>query len=44
LEILNSPRFADRSASQVYAALLDDGTYLCSERTLYRKIKRYGLN
>ncbi len=39
LEMLNSPRFSDRSASQVYATLLDEGIYLCSERTLYRILK-----
>ena len=39
LDVLNSPRFADRSASQVYATLLDEETYLCSERTLYRLLK-----
>ncbi len=44
LEVLNSPRFADQSASQVHAALLDEGTYLCSERTLYRLLKEAGQN
>jgi putative transposase len=44
LEVLNSPRFADQSASQVHAALLDEGAYLCSERTLYRLLKEAGQN
>jgi len=33
---LNSPRFADQAPRQVYAKLLDEGTYLCSVRTMYR--------
>jgi putative transposase len=44
MEVLNSPRFADQSASQVHAALLDEGTYLCSERTLYRLLEKAGQN
>jgi putative transposase len=33
---LNSERFADSSPAQVWATLLDEGTYLASERTMYR--------
>ena len=44
LAVLNSPRFADQSASQVHATLLDEGVYLCSERTLYRLLKEAGQN
>jgi len=33
---LCSERFVDQSPYQVYAALLDDGKYLCSVRTMYR--------
>ena len=33
---LHSERFADASPAQVYATLLDDGTYLASQRTMYR--------
>jgi putative transposase len=33
---LNSERFADQSPREVYATLLDEGTYLCSWRTMYR--------
>ena len=29
-------RFVDCSPAQVYATLLDEGRYLCSERTMYR--------
>jgi putative transposase len=36
LDILNSERFVDQSPAEVYATLLDEGTYLCSIRTLYR--------
>ncbi|MHB8510248.1 MAG: IS3 family transposase [Candidatus Dormibacteria bacterium] len=36
LEVLHSERFADRSPAEVYSTLLDDGTYLVSERTMYR--------
>ena len=34
--VLCSDRFGDLAPAQVYAALLDEGTYLCSERTMYR--------
>ncbi len=33
---LHSERFVDRSPAQVWATLLDEGTYLASERTMYR--------
>jgi putative transposase len=33
---LHSERFADSSPAQVWATLLDEGTYLASERTMYR--------
>lgn len=36
LEVLHEERFADLAPAEVYAALLDEGTYLCSERTMYR--------
>ncbi len=36
LDVLHEERFADRPPAQVYAALLDEGRYLCSERTMYR--------
>ena len=34
--VLCSPRFADRAPAEVFATLLDEGTHLCSERTMYR--------
>lgn len=36
LELLHGERFCDRSPAEVYATLLDEGTYLASERTMYR--------
>ena len=33
---LDSPRFLDCAPRQVWATLLDEGTYLCSWRTMYR--------
>ena len=36
MEELSSPRFVDRSPGEVFATLLDEATYLCSERTMYR--------
>ena len=35
-EVLNSGRFQDCAVRQVYATLLDEATYLCSWRTMYR--------
>lgn len=36
LDVLHAPRFVDQAPAQVYATLLDEGKYLCSERTMYR--------
>lgn len=36
LATLNSDACADKAPAQVYAKLLEDGEYLCSERTMYR--------
>ena len=36
LDVLASPRFVDRAPAEVVATLLDEGRYLCSERTMYR--------
>ncbi len=36
LDLLNSPQFVDRAPAQVHAALLDQGIYHCSTRTMYR--------
>jgi len=42
LEIVNSERFMDKSPREIYAALLDEGIYLCSWRTIYRLLKDRG--
>jgi putative transposase len=39
---LHAERFVDRSPAQVYATLLDEGTYLASERTMYRILAERG--
>lgn len=36
LNVLHQPRFVDLAPGEVYATLLDEGVYLCSERTMYR--------
>jgi putative transposase len=36
LDLLNSPQFVDRAPAQIHAALLDQGVYHCSTRTMYR--------
>ena len=36
LGTLHEERFIDQTPQEVYATLLDDGTYLCSVRTMYR--------
>ncbi|MCP5055276.1 MAG: IS3 family transposase [bacterium] len=41
-EVLYEPRFADRSPGEVAATLLDEGRYLCSERTMYRLLAEGG--
>lgn len=38
LAVLTSERFCDRTPRDVYASLLDEGTYLCSWRTMYRML------
>ena len=36
LAVLHEPRFMDVAPAEVHARLLDEGRYLCSERTMYR--------
>lgn len=36
LDTLHSERFIDRAPAEVYATLLEESTYLCSVRTMYR--------
>jgi putative transposase len=42
LATLNSERFVNDSPAQVWATLLDEGQYLCSERTMYRLLAGSG--
>lgn len=42
LGILDSDRFADQTPYAIYAALLDEGCYLCSVRTMYRVLASVG--
>ena len=35
-DLLNSARFVDQAPAQVHTALLDEGVYHCSTRTMYR--------
>jgi putative transposase len=42
LECLHQERFQDCSPAQVYAALLDEGRYHCSIRTMYRLLETRG--
>ena len=39
--MLQSERFVDCSPRQVWAALLDDGKYVCSVRTMYRILSKH---
>jgi hypothetical protein len=39
LDALHSPRFVDKAPAAVWAALLDEGTYHCSIRTMYRILR-----
>lgn len=36
VEVLHEDRFVDKAPLEVYATLLDEGTYLCSPSTMYR--------
>ena len=42
LDVLHEERFADQPPAQAYATLLDEGRYLCSERTMYRILEAEG--
>jgi len=41
LNTLHSDRFVDMAPQEVYAALLDNGNYLCSVRTMYRLLDKH---
>lgn len=42
LDLLHADRFMDQAPAEVYATLLDEGTYLCSIRTMYRILAEEG--
>jgi putative transposase len=42
LEVLHSQRFVDLAPAEIYAILLEEERYLCSTRTMYRVLDRYG--
>lgn len=42
LDILHSERFQDRAPQEIYATLLDEGTHICSVRTMYRILEKHG--
>ncbi len=42
LDLLHSDRFIDKAPAEVYATMLDEGKYLCSERTMYRLLAEHG--
>ena len=42
IEVLHTERFVDKAPAAVYATLLDEGTYLCSIRTMYRILGEAG--
>jgi putative transposase len=41
-QLLRDPAFVDKAPAQVWAGLLDDGIYLCSESTMYRILREAG--
>lgn len=42
VDTLHCPRFIDKAPHEVYATLLDEGSYLCSIRTMYRILDQHG--
>lgn len=42
LELMNRPEYVDLPPAQIYARELDEGRYHCSERTMYRILKKAG--
>ena len=42
LALLREPRFVDLAPAEVYATLLDEGVYHCSNRTMYRLLAEHG--
>jgi len=44
LDVLCEPRFADAGVTEIYATLLDEGVYLCSESTMHRLLREHQLS
>ncbi len=42
LGALHSERFVDKAPAEMWATLLDEGTYYCSIRTMYRILSEHG--
>jgi putative transposase len=42
LVVLRHDDFVDKAPAQVWATLLDEGQYLCSEPTMYRILREHG--
>jgi len=42
LEVARSERFVDTSPAEICATLIDENTYYCSERTMYRILSSHG--
>jgi putative transposase len=42
MSLLNEERFCDQAPAEIYATLLDEGKYFCSERTMYRMLAENG--
>jgi len=42
LDVLHEERFCDLAPASVYATLLDEGDYLCSQATMYRLLRQQG--
>ena len=43
VEVLCTERFCDVGVGEIYATLLDEGTYLCSPSTMHRVLRERGL-
>jgi putative transposase len=44
LRLLRGPDYRDLAVAQVWAMLLDEGVYLCSESTMHRVLREAGEN
>ncbi len=44
LDLLHSERFTDKTPYDIFYAMLDEGEYICSPRTIYRLLEKLGEN